>query len=378
MSKYNYKKKQSGVGKVIAFFICLVICAGIVCAAGYGSKTADGWFKNGNVATWFDSWGKGNAPTHSANGKPTDGMTTATTSSQFMSLRSTPMTAGASSRTDSTYRLTATVEPADADYQELEWLVSFENSSSAWASGKAASDFVNVAPSSDTHNATVTCLGDFGEPVIITVKSKDNPEAYATCRCDYVKRVKSLTFTLEDPTFTSAMGYTYEIEPTAYTIDSEITLGTVKIGVTYGFETAMREWVRNSSYDLEARELYQATVFGVSADELIVDYENSTLKFKGNDPTALFAFHDDYWDEESYYQLTPEDVALNKVICKSAFKSTIQTYDGAHATLAIEYRITYNGESYGGGKVEANVNFNFETIKVPVSSVKLDSSNIIM
>lgn len=208
MSK-RYQNKSGLIGKiVVTVLLVIVLAAGALCC-GFASRNAEGqWFRNWNLSTWHWS----DKPTEgTANGKPTDGMTTATTSSQFMSLRSTPMTAGASSRTDSTYRLTATVEPADADYQELEWLVSFEDSSSAWASGKAASDFVNVAPSSDTHNATVTCLGDFGEPVIITVKSKDNPEAYATCRCDYVKRVKSLTFTLEDPTFTSAMGYTYEI-----------------------------------------------------------------------------------------------------------------------------------------------------------------------
>lgn len=209
MSKRKYQSKNGLIGKIVVTVILVIVLAAGALCCGFASRDAEGqWFRNWNLSTWHWS----DKPTEgTANGKPTDGMTTATTSSQFMSLRSTPMTAGASSRTDSTYRLTATVEPADADYQELEWLVSFENSLSAWASGKAASDFVNVAPSSDTHNATVTCLGDFGEPIIITVKSKDNPEAYATCRCDYVKRVKSLTFTLEDPTFTSAMGYTYEI-----------------------------------------------------------------------------------------------------------------------------------------------------------------------
>lgn len=376
MSKYNYKKKQSGVGKVIAFFICLVICAGIVCAAGYGSKTADGWFKNGNVATWFDSWGKGNAPTHSANGKPTDGMTTSTASSQFMSLRSMPMTASASSRTDSTYRLTATVEPADADYQELEWLVSFENSSSAWANGKAAADFVNVAPSSDTHNATVTCLGDFGEPVIITVKSKDNPEAYATCRCDYVKRVKSLTFTLEDPTFTSAMGYTYEIEPTAYTIDSEITLDNVKIALTYGFNSAvMQSGVISSEFAYNC-------VFGCDDNTpkaLTVDNVNQTLSFAGDTPSdALFWFNKDYYDEETLITFTPEEIAEAKLQTNKAFRQTVRTYEGNQATLKFTYAITYNGENYGSGTASANINFNFETIKISVSSVKLDFDNIPM
>lgn len=359
----------------IAFLIVLIVAA-TICACGYGSQVNGEWFKNGNVLTWFDSWGKGNAPTHSANGKPTDGMTTATTSSQFMSLRSTPMTVSASSRTDSTYRLTATVEPADADYQELEWLVSFENSSSAWASGKAASDFVNVAPSSDTHNATVTCLGDFGEPVIITVKSKDNPEAYATCRCDYVKRVKSLTFTVEDPTFTSAMGYSYVVEATAYTIDSEITLDNVKIALTYGFNSAvMQSGVISSDFTYNC-------VCGCDDNTpkaLTVDNVNQTLSFAGDTPSeALFWFNKDYYDEETLITFTPEEIAEAKLQTNKAFRQTVLTYEGNQATLKFTYAITYNGESYGGGKIETNINFNFETIKISVSSVKLDFDNIPM
>lgn len=41
-------------------FLTLIILVGLVIACGIGSKGADGkWFQNSNVATWFDSWGKG-------------------------------------------------------------------------------------------------------------------------------------------------------------------------------------------------------------------------------------------------------------------------------------------------------------------------------
>lgn len=374
MSKRKYQSKNGIIGKIaLTVVLVIVLAAGALCC-GFASRDAAGqWFRNWNLSTWHWS----DKPTEgTANGKPTDGMTTSTASSQFMSLRSTPMTAGASSRTDSTYRLTATVEPADADYQELEWLVSFENSSSAWANGKAASDFVNVAPSSDTHNATVTCLGDFGEPVIITVKSKDNPEAYATCRCDYVKRVKSLTFTVDDPTFTSAMGYSYEIEPTAYTIDSEITLDNVKIALTYGFNSAvMQSGVISSEFAYNC-------VFGCDDNTpkaLTVDNVNQTLSFAGDTPSeALFWFNKDYYDEETLITFTPEEIAEAKLQTNKAFRQTVRTYEGNQATLKFTYAITYNGENYGSGTASANINFNFETIKISVSSVKLDFDNIPM
>lgn len=98
----------------------------------------------------------------------------------------------------SSVTLTATVEPSNATYQAVDWSVSFVNQSSTWASGKTASDYVTVTPTSDgALTATVECLSAFGEQINVTVTSRDNADASATCVCDYLKPVEDINITLK-------------------------------------------------------------------------------------------------------------------------------------------------------------------------------------
>lgn len=84
----------------------------------------------------------------------------------------------------------ATIEPADADNKAVDWAVSFVNPASEWASGKTVTDYVTVTPESDgSLTATVKCLKAFGEQIKITVTSRDNSDATASCTADYYKKV---------------------------------------------------------------------------------------------------------------------------------------------------------------------------------------------
>lgn len=117
---------------------------------------------------------------------------------------------GISPMAEDAYTLTVTVTPSNATNQAMDWVVSFANSSSAWATGKTVTQYVRVTPSviSDGSpgsesgtTATVECLQAFGEPIIIEVTSVDNPEATATCTVDYAKKItglSSLVFTGTD------------------------------------------------------------------------------------------------------------------------------------------------------------------------------------
>lgn len=59
--------------------------------------------------------------------------------------------------------LQATITPETAENKTVDWSVSFVNPTSAWASGKTASDYVTVTPTSDgALTATVNCLKAFG------------------------------------------------------------------------------------------------------------------------------------------------------------------------------------------------------------------------
>jgi hypothetical protein len=86
--------------------------------------------------------------------------------------------------------LTASVTPTTAADKTVDWSVVWNNPASAWASGKSASSYLTVTPSSDgSLTATVNCLAAFGEQVKITVTSRINETATATCAVDYAKRL---------------------------------------------------------------------------------------------------------------------------------------------------------------------------------------------
>lgn len=87
----------------------------------------------------------------------------------------------------------ATIEPADADNKAVDWSVSFVNPESTWAKGKAVTDYVTVTPESDgSLTATVKCLKAFGEQIKITVTSRDNSDATASCTADYYARFEGI------------------------------------------------------------------------------------------------------------------------------------------------------------------------------------------
>lgn len=86
--------------------------------------------------------------------------------------------------------LTATVSPETADNKAVDWAASFVNPSSSWASGKTVTDYVTVTPTSDgALTANVNCLKAFGEQIKVTVASRVNSEAKAECTLDYARRI---------------------------------------------------------------------------------------------------------------------------------------------------------------------------------------------
>ena len=86
--------------------------------------------------------------------------------------------------------LTATVSPETADNKAVDWAASFVNPLSSWASGKTVTDYVTVTPTSDgALTANVNCLKAFGEQIKVTVTSRVNPEAKAECTLDYARRI---------------------------------------------------------------------------------------------------------------------------------------------------------------------------------------------
>ena len=145
---------------------------------------------------------------------------------------------GVSAQAETAYTLTATVLPEKASNKAVDWTVSFVNPASAWATGKTVTDYVTVTPTADgALTANVECLQAFGEQIKVTVTSRNNAEATATCLVDYAERVSGYTLTLSnggvtisssDPEYTVTGNSSVSISKGEYTK----TVGTVEENFT--------------------------------------------------------------------------------------------------------------------------------------------------
>ena len=102
-----------------------------------------------------------------------------------------------------TLTITATVFPDNsADNTGLDWRMAFKTPTSAWATGKTLSDYMTLTPSGDdvagSKTVSVKCLKPFGEQIVITATSQDNPEVTASCTADFAQRVESATLKFGD------------------------------------------------------------------------------------------------------------------------------------------------------------------------------------
>lgn len=91
-----------------------------------------------------------------------------------------------------TANLIATITPNNAANKKVDWSAAFKNPESEWASGKTLSEYIGVTPAADgSLMASVTCYQAFGEQVILTVTSRENAEATASCTIDYKQQLVS-------------------------------------------------------------------------------------------------------------------------------------------------------------------------------------------
>ena len=145
---------------------------------------------------------------------------------------------GVSAQAETAYTLTATVLPEKASNKAVDWAVSFVNPASAWATGKTVTDYVTVTPTADgALTANVECLQAFGEQIKVTVTSRNNADATATCLVDYAERVSGYTLTLSnggvtisssDPEYTVTGKSSVSISKGEYTK----TVGTIEENFT--------------------------------------------------------------------------------------------------------------------------------------------------
>ena len=185
--EFNKHKKSDSIKWVIVFLSILLLSVFVIAANTNG-------FTNSNPYGWFGDEQKTEQETEKEIPENTDVVNEAGVeihNSSLMKLSaklaspSAPMTAAETGVT-----LTATILPATTTDKTVDWSVEFAEPTSSWASGKNASDYVLVTPTSDgALTATVSAKQGFAAQVKIVVTARSNPEATAYCLVDYGQRL---------------------------------------------------------------------------------------------------------------------------------------------------------------------------------------------
>ncbi len=244
--------------------------------------------------------------------------------------------------------LTATVQ-TDGGYvynDDLDWILSFKNATSAWAQGKTVGDYVQMSVSSDTHSVTLTSKAPFGEPIIVTAIAQENVEATASCQLDYVKRVTSIS---------NFRSYDTEGDTQLVPLDGEVqfdadvtyTVGTLaptlafrNLKLSYGTGSEWEQTFREAGVELNVPQGYELTTTGDVADmrwEIIVNEDDGSIS--GGFFTDIEAMFEYTATGQTPQQLGQEDADNLRAYFKT---------NAVNHSVQIEFEVgfTYNGVSY--------------------------------
>lgn len=345
------QKQSNFIARIIAVILALAVIVGAVCAFGYGSKNAAGqWFKNGDITTWFNSWGKGTKePDETKKPEESSFLVRAQyTEGDLATFAATPYADDGNS-----VYLTLLTDPVETD------------DTFTWSSSDTS--IVTVTPSDNGRSATVTCLQAFDEQ--ITVKATSNEtglEAVATC--DYVKRVQAVTLTVTPNTV--------KLGPTS-------NVYTVETDVTFGIGTITPELIlSNGRFELNTpagrvKKIYYSG--GNDEDPTICTGELQAMSFTGNtftvsDASSIMEFElvDPNFSKEVEQLRLLMIKELNELI-----KNFYNSYGMKTATVSTDYATTYGGKTYNTGAINATVTLDISALKIYSSQPSFDKPGII-
>lgn len=163
-----------------------------------------------------------------------------------------------------TAKIAANISPYNATNKKVDWAISFVNESSEWATGKTVTDYVTATTANDGDLvADISCLQPFGEQIQLTVTSRDNPEAKASCLIDYKQQFNGydLTFTQDGKT---------------PTVDNSNKTGTI-------FADFENEKPLNVAYSYNKSDVYTVAV----TDDEITAPATLTIEYKSSFATSI-------------------------------------------------------------------------------------------
>lgn len=354
--------------KALYSFVALILAAALVIACGVGSS----WFTNWNIKTWFNSWGQSQKqPDTPVTSVKSNFQLTPDSDNEFMQLSAAFMSAPAP-HAENSYTLTAAINPYYADVQTVIWTVLFADSSSEWANGKQVSDYVTATVDSENNlKVRVDCLLPFGEQIKVRVTSAENAEVYAECVCDYVQRVENIVFSnlLDFP----SSSFTYSFDTTAHTLPADISISFNHLSLDNDFVQYIYDAHRHGG---EYVGLVSGSEYDIAySPGLNVDMANKTLAIKSSHKDFAHIFTIFVGDAGSEDCPVPDNFydLLNR-----NFNLAVKNYNGTHANINLNFVSSYDGVEYGIYNGNAPIRFNYDSVKVPVTSLTLDNDHIVI
>lgn len=356
--------RKSTMGGIIA-----LLCAGILTlTAGIGSS----WFTNGDIKTWFNSWGKGKQEIvqpetpNDSDVTTTDGnnMIATPTSGKLMRMSVMPLMEtdddGIATVAEDSCVLIASNDSGDSSLEEYIWSAKFENASSTWANGKNVTDYLSISTSADTKQQTIRAKQAYGEPIIITVASKVNSDATATCKFDYVKRITDVTLKInDDNVFVLGQVNSYNLAPSYSigTVTGDISVDTVSVSLSSKVDSDVTSAL-GSAYGY--CQIYSPLI--ISAGSPVSPFDFLCIP-AGGGQTEIQASN---WGKLAYNAILND--AAQSFGMKDIFYLSVKT----------AYSYNYNGTTYQSGETSLiNVSFDKGSLTkyTVVSSVNLNQNN---
>ena len=292
---------------------------------------------------------------------------------------------GISPMAENAYTLTATIEPSNASNKAVDWSVEFVDAGDEWASGKTVTDYVTVTPTSDgALTATVANLGEFGAQIKVTVTSRDNSAAYASCTVDYAKKIKSaylvdgsgapigqngadwVTGLYDNFTETyipQYMSYTVNYTYSDYTVEDTFTM-TASAQLNAEFSSGLSSYV--NSHASEETQFAVAILGALSGEKKNPINTGNSWYYTASASGFLSLFYANY----SQPAVAAKKQALNMLA--DYVKSL-----SSGKTDAVEYEVTFTG-THSTYTLNFTQVLNGAAMTYAVTGVELNESNIIL
>lgn len=201
---------------------------------------------------------------------------------------------GISTQAETAYTLTASLTPNDASNQLVDWAIAWKNPSSAWANGKTVTDYVTLTTAKDgALTANISSLQAFGEQIIITCTSRDNPNAKASCTVDYAQKLTSykLSFGNVDINLGGDTNVIFEINANGDTVGGA---ANVQLGKSDTYTVA-------ETFTYSIKLLSNYTVDGTTENSLKLDGHTITGCPSQNYDKAISSLYFDFTHEITHW-----------------------------------------------------------------------------